>query len=698
MQRPGLPGTVTGPRHPWRWLAFGGLLWLGLAGSAPAQPAPESRTEAAASTAPAPVPAEGAGPVPIEHFFADPDFEGAKLSPSGRWLAATTATGSARVRLVVVPVANAGAATIAASFSDADIDEFHWVGDERLVFEVRDRLSGGGEQRFMPGLFAVQRTGGLISRLIRTEWQPIRDRTIAREPLEANHALLHVPQGGGREVIVGEFRWSNTGEPDGMIAKRLDIETLRTTNLSQGLPDHVGSWLFDPAGEPRLVTTLHRGRTGVHWRERDGWRLLMEADSQRTPWRPRFVDSDGRLYVTAASGRDGVAQLHRFDFATGRPEPEPLVATPGFDFRGHVISETAGGRALGVRVETDAMTTAWFDARLQALQAEADRRLPGRVNQLSCRRCDHPDMTVLIHSWSDRDPGDWIVYTAADQRWRLFARARTAIDPARMATLDFERFAARDGRSIPVWVTRPAASVAPRDRPLPTVVLVHGGPWVRGGHWRWDAQAQFLASRGYLVIEPEFRGSTGYGQDHFQAGWKQWGQAMQDDLADALLWAVAKGLSDPRRACIAGASYGGYATLMGLVRHGELFRCGAAWVAPTDLRLLYRWSNASDSIEEWRRYSNPQLIGDPETERAMLETHSPVLRAADIRRPVLLAMGGSDRRVPLEHGQAMRDALRKAQRPLEWVVYPEEGHGWAKLENRLDFYRRLERFLSEHLR
>jgi dipeptidyl aminopeptidase/acylaminoacyl peptidase len=307
-------------------------------------------------------------------------------------------------------------------------------------------------------------------------------------------------------------------------------------------------------------------------------------------------------------------------------------------------------------------------------------------------------MTVLIHSWSDRDPGDWIVYTAADQRWRLFARARTAIDPARMATLDFERFAARDGRSIPVWVTRPAASVAPRDRPLPTVVLVHGGPWVRGGHWRWDAQAQFLASRGYLVIEPEFRGSTGYGQDHFQAGWKQWGQAMQDDLADALLWAVAKGLSDPRRACIAGASYGGYATLMGLVRHGEQFRCGAAWVAPTDLRLLYRWSNASDSIEEWRRYSNPQLIGDPETERAMLEAHSPVLRAADIRRPVLLAMGSSDRRVPLEHGQAMRDALRKAQRPLEWVVYPDEGHGWAKLENRLDFYRRLERFLAEHLR
>jgi dipeptidyl aminopeptidase/acylaminoacyl peptidase len=652
----------------------------------------------AAATATAAAAASSAEPLPVELFAAEPELLAAKLSPSGRWLALTTAARAARVRLVVVDLAGAPAPAVVAAFSDADVADFHWVNDERLVFDVRDRLRGGGDQRFGAGLFAVARQGGAPTRLVRGQWEPIRERTIGREPLEPNHGLLHVPQGEGREVVVGEYRWTNADEPSGVMAKRLDTESLRTSDLSRGVPANVWSWLFDPSGNPKAVTTLFRGRGTVAWREGEAWRTLIEYDDGRAPWRPRFVDSEGRLYVTVASGEGGVTQLHRYDFAAGRPEREPLVSTPGFDFDGRIISETAGGRALGVRVETDAIATVWFDPRLKALQEEADKRLPGRVNVLDCRRCDHPDMVVLIRSFSDRVPSDFIVHTARDGQWRLFGSSRPAVDPRRMATLDFERYTARDGRSIPVWITRPAAGTAPRDKPLPTVVLVHGGPWVRGGHWRWDADAQFLASRGWVVVEPEFRGSTGYGQDHFQAGWKQWGQAMQDDVADAVKWAASKGLTDPKRVCIAGASYGGYATLMGLVRHGDLYRCGAAWVAVTDLRLMFQWRFASDSIEEWRSYSNPRLIGDPKADSAMLEANSPVLRAADIDRPLLLAMGGQDRRVPLEHGEAMRAALQRAGKPLEWVVYPDEGHGWNKFENRVDFYRRLERFLGEHLR
>jgi dipeptidyl aminopeptidase/acylaminoacyl peptidase len=642
--------------------------------------------------------APSAGPPPVELFAAEPDLLAAKLSPSGRYLALTTAGGAKRVRLVVVDLVGNTPGVVAASFGDGDVDEFHWVNDERLVFDVRDRLRGGGEQTFGGGLFSVARQGGALTRLVRTQWAQIRERVIGREPLEPNHVLLHVPQGGGREVIVGEYRWTGTGEPEGINAKRLNIENLATSNLSQGVPDNVWSWLFDPSGNPKLVTTLNKGRGTVAWREGDTWRTLIEHEAQKAPWRPRFVDSEGRLYVTVASGRGGATQLHRYDFAAGKPEREPLVSTPGFDFNGRIVSETVGGRALGVRVETDAVATVWFDPRLKALQAEADKRLPGRVNVLDCRRCDHPDMVVLIRSFSDQVPGDFIVHTAQDGQWRLFGSSRPQVDARRMATVDFESFAARDGRSIPVWVTRPAASTAPRNQPLPTVVLVHGGPWVRGGHWRWDADAQFLASRGYVVVEPEFRGSTGYGQEHFRAGWKQWGQAMQDDVADAVKWAATKGFTDPKRVCIAGASYGGYATLMGLVRHGELYRCGAAWVAATDLRLMFQWRFTSDSIEEWRSYSNPQLIGDPKADLAMLEANSPVLRAADINRPLLLVMGGADRRVPLEHGESMRAALERAGKAVEWKVYHDEGHGWNKFENRVDFYRRLERFLGEHLR
>jgi dipeptidyl aminopeptidase/acylaminoacyl peptidase len=221
---------------------------------------------------------------------------------------------------------------------------------------------------------------------------------------------------------------------------------------------------------------------------------------------------------------------------------------------------------------------------------------------------------------------------------------------------------------------------------------------MRGRQWEWDADAQFLASRGYVVLEPEFRGSTGYGRALYRGGFRQWGQAMQDDLIDALDWAVKQGIVDPKRVCLAGASYGGYATLMGLVRHGERFRCGVAWVGVTDPRLMYKWRNDYDVGTESREHFYPELIGDPVKDAAMLDAHTPVLHAGRIDKPLMLAYGGSDRRVPLVHGERMKKALEAAGRPPEWVLYPDEGHDWEKLETRLDFAARLEAFLARHLR
>jgi dipeptidyl aminopeptidase/acylaminoacyl peptidase len=411
------------------------------------------------------------------------------------------------------------------------------------------------------------------------------------------------------------------------------------------------------------------------------------------PFSPRFVDGRGTLYVNQPTA-SGDEVLKRYDFARGEPEREPLVSTPGFDFSGRMVSETTGSRALGVRVQVDAETTHWFDPRMKALQDEADMRLPGRVNRLSCRRCDAPDMTVLVRSFSDRDPGQFWVHTAADGGWRKVGDVRRGTDPRRMATTTFERIPTRDGQRLPVWITRPPGAQGP----LPTVVLVHGGPWVRGRVWEWDADAQFLASRGYLVIEPEFRGSRGYGHAWYRAGWREWGRSMQDDVADALLWAAKEGQADPRRACIAGASYGGYSTLMGLIRHPELYRCGVAWVAVTDPRLMFEWRYGTDQSDEVRELDYPRLIGDPVVDAERINAVTPVLHAARIQAPVLLAMGGEDRRVLLVHGRRMRDALTEAGRPPEWVVYDDEGHGWYKLSTRLDFASRLESFLAKHLK
>ncbi len=228
---------------------------------------------------------------------------------------------------------------------------------------------------------------------------------------------------------------------------------------------------------------------------------------------------------------------------------------------------------------------------------------------------------------------------------------------------------------------------------------MHGGPYVRGGEWGWKADAQFLASRGYAVLEPEYRGSTGFGQKHYRAGWKQWGLKMQDDIADGATWAIAEGIVAPKRICIAGASYGGYATPMGLLNDPSLFKCGIDWVGVNDIGLLYtgRWSFRSDMSDNYRRYGMPELVGDMVKDAAQFKATSPLAQAARITQPLLLAYGGADVRVPLYHGQKFHDAVKATNPHVEMVVYQEQGHGWVLPKNRIDFWGRVEKFLDQHI-
>lgn len=645
----------------------------------------------AAQDAPAPLipPAAFYGPATIEHT---------ELSPSGRWLALRTAVGGERAALMVFDLERWRMNDQAVRYMDADVGRFSWVNDERLVYTLTDRQRGGGDQRWGGGLFSVRFDGTQPRMLVQLN-RPflMSERRVGREPLAYNHVLLHVPDGGGDEVIIGEVQRDASGDFKGLVAKRLNVVNGSSVSLSIGLPVDAWHWWFDARGEPRVILSRKAGRQTVHWRESgtNVWRQLAEFPAYEAPFEPRFVDSAGDFFVVTPSQRHEGSELRRFDIASGKPLDEAVVSAPGFDFKGSLVSETQGGRTLGVRVVTDAETTVWSDPRLAALQLEADRILPGKINRLNCRRCDADDMTVIVDSWSDTDPGQIWVYFAKTQRWRKFGDERPQIDPKLMARTDFERIRARDGLELPVWITRPAGAAG---KALPAVLLVHGGPWVRGRHWRWKADAQFLASRGYVVIEPEFRGSEGYGLKLLRAGYKQWGRAMQDDLLDAVEWAAGKGWVDPTKVCIAGSSYGGYATLMGLVRHPKAYRCGVAWAAVTDPRLLFEWRNDSDVSDEARQFDYPLLVGDPVADARMLADVAPVLNAQHIRAPLLLAFGGSDQRVPSVHGTRMRDALSAAGNPPEWVLYPDEGHGWYKLATRLDFAARVEDFLARHLK
>ncbi|MDC8772227.1 S9 family peptidase [Roseateles albus] len=644
-------------------------------------------------------------PVPLERFFQRPSVLEAKLSPSGKQLALTTSKGGTRAGLVVVDLGEGTKVTRAGGFSDADIVQFDWVGDKRLVFSVADLEAGSGEdRRYAPGLYAADPDGGNLRQLVRRQGKPFVSSGDSRDiALEWNHRLLAVPleQEGVRpeEVVVGKMDFGDN-EVRTLTPLWLNVRTGRTRGFElNSAPTGTVHWLFDSKGQARVAGTRVKDKVALHWRGpgEENWRQLAEGSMLKPPFTPSAVDDAGNLYVKFIEGPEGYAVLSRFDFEKGVPLRPALVTTPGFDMRGGMVLDRAGGRALGVRVDTDGEQTIWFDEGMKRMQALADEMLPGRVNRLNCRRCGADDMVVLVRSFSDRDPGRLYLYEAAKKRWQPVSTVLEGIEPKRMATVDLQRIKARDGRDLPVWLTQPAGSQA--GQPLPTVVLVHGGPWVRIGHWQWQAMEQFLASRGYLVISPEFRGSEGYGEAHYKAGWKQWGQTMQDDVADALLWAQKQGLASDK-ACIAGASYGGYSTLMGLIKHPELYRCGVAWVAVTDPSLFINgaWWLDDDVGGSGRRYMLPELVGDVEKDAAMLNANSPLVQAKRIQAPLLLAFGESDKRVPLVHGTRLRAALTEAGRPPEWVTYENESHSWRKVETHVDFARRVEKFLGQHLK
>ena len=496
-------------------------------------------------TAPA-LAADDASRLPIRAFVRHPDILAVQLSPSGRWLALTTGSEGKRIALAVVDLEGKEAINVVANFSDVDVRSFRWVNDDRLVFNTIDFAVGAGEQRFGPGLYSVRRDGSEQRQLIRGEGYLLREAraAVGREPLAWNHELLAVPRDGGNEVIVGSYQLNAQYEVQGVNALRLDITTGRTVSLAGARPDHAVRWWFDTLGNPRVIATLYQGESAYWWKgEADApWRQLAAFPADSAPYWPVFIDAKGTLYVSQPTGERGIAELKRYDFAAGRPEAQAIVSTPGFDFAGRLITDSEGGRVFGISLATDAAQTVWFDARLKAIQKLADERFPGHVNTVSCARCDDPKV-VLVSSYSDRDPGSIWVYRPADSAWQEIGKVRKDIDPKAMATLDFHRIKARDGEDLPLWVTaRPAAKGA---APRPAILLVHGGPWVRGTDWHWDGQAQFLASRGYVVIEPEFRGGTGFGSRHFEQGWKHWGDTMQDDLADAVAWAGAQGVGRP---------------------------------------------------------------------------------------------------------------------------------------------------------
>ncbi|MBI3368124.1 MAG: S9 family peptidase, partial [Burkholderiales bacterium] len=360
---------------------------------------------------------------------------------------------------------------------------------------------------------------------------------------------------------------------------RIDVQTQDQVMLNFDMPGTPLQWVYDTEGTPLVVSTISSefwtdNTTVSHWHRRTmdaPWQELAKFPLTEVAWWPMYLSRDGQsLVVRSTEGRDTSA-VFRYDLAE-RSIKEMMA--------GHPTEDIIGGERLWasedfLRVSTYGMhpTVHWFDARWAALQKAVDAALPDRINALS----GDSRGRVLVLSGGDVDPGHWYLLDTATMAMRLVSPARPDIDPKRMRPKRIVSYTAPDGLTIPAYLTLPEGPA----QPGPAVVLIHGGPWVRDG-WNWDPLVQLLASRGYAVLQPQFRGSDGFGKRFMQAGNGQWGLAMQDDIT------ASAGHADPKRICIYGASYGGYAAMWGLAKTPELYRCGISFAGVSDLNFMFK--------------------------------------------------------------------------------------------------------------
>jgi len=634
----------------------------------------------------------------VESFFSDPQIRSAILSPSGHYVAILSKGPDGGQALAVRDTADLKKLTVVAgTSSDGDeITAVHWINENRIGFTIKNsriEFEGNLDE------YATDRDGSNLTHLISGNWEHNQQNlgsNIKDKLLTADYAFYGSTHDGSDDIIVEKYIFNHID----MYANethlyRLNTKTRRLSELSEGnVPGNVYRWLLDADDVPRLAVSQLKGQCVTSYRAPGSadWAEIDNSDCYKDKkFDPVFFDGASILYVTAPyKGHDA---LFRYDLKKMQMASEPLMAVDGFDFKGSPEIDEVAKKVLGVHYDSDAKSTVWLEPRFKEMQKKVDGILTQTVNTITCGFDCLNSPAMLVISSSDRQPTQYFIYTVATNSMIGLGGAHPDIKPAQMGLRDFYHYPARDGLSIPVYVTMPPGKA---NGPLPTVVLVHGGPGVRGSSWEWESEAQFLASRGYVVIQPEFRGSTGFGFAHFQAGWKQWGRSMQDDLADAAKWSIQKGWSDPKRVAIMGASYGGYATLMGLIKNPEIFRCGVEWAGVTDIDMMFTKAE-SDATLESLHYDMQTLVGDPVADAAIFRENSPLSNAAKLTQPLLIAHGAQDRRVPIAQATDFRSAVSKANPHVEWIVYTNEGHGWHHEDNRIDFWKHVETFLDKNL-
>jgi dipeptidyl aminopeptidase/acylaminoacyl peptidase len=656
---------------------------------------------ACAAHAFAQTPTTAIAPLSAAALFRNADVLRPTLSPNGAHMAVLARRSDKRDRLNIAVInLDTNRSVFVTPFDDSDVVEMHWVNSNRLIFTTGNILDAAGNT--VPwrqgGMFAIDRDGQNARRLV----SPLgTGDAIVLRPRYA--IFLQAVSDTSDEVVVA----TNDNNIEALDVYRMNTRTARKTLLSFESPGDSRNWVLDKNGIPRGTMTQTRTRTASYWRagENSKWQRLWEGEFTEQGSAVAGIDYDGSLIVSTYQGartlpttsgglfvnsvssnnpalRD-TGGLARADPQTGQLR-EWIFAHARVD-HGDLVFDPIKKKLVGVRYIDERGQTHWLDESWRNIQRAIDQALPGNVNYFTPPQ---QSKRMLVVSASTKHPGSVYEYDFASRKLKFLFDFRSGNPSESMAETRFARFPARDRTPLAALMTQPLGVTA--NRPAPTVVIVPGGPWAQAPCLCFDAEAQYFAQRGFAVIVPIYRGQLGLGHRHWVGGNKQWGLAMQDDVADAVDYAVKQGIADPARIAIMGASYGGYAALQGAAKTPSLYKAAIAMASPTDLQLFQSitWADYSDTA--FQKHIAPVLIGDESRDAEQLRATSPVNNAASFAGPVLLAYGGEDRRIPQQHGTRMRDALERVNKQVEWLYKADEGHGFTLLENRIEYYSRAE--------
>lgn len=628
--------------------------------------------------------------VPASAFARPMEYHNAVLSPTGEYIAVQRS--AEKGKQLVAIVATADMSLLGHVPASHDFSPFNpvWANDERLIVQISQDLRREEFQRANGELLAVDFDGDNRQMIVQQSNLVTDGRdynkpsnslfgfaTVAhRLPNEKNHVLIRFSpygRGGQRPVLY-----------------KINISRGSTTRIAEA-PTSGASFVFSPEGELRYSVGLDEAALE---NGRNEWVTHRYVDGEWTQLDKLALDADALSILASASNAEIYVQtghldkpdrVYRYDLETGEKSvvfAHSTVDPAAFDF------DRTTGELIAVHfddgypnlhlVSEDHVYSQWYPALWEAFGGL-------RVRIISSSD-DH--RLLMLHVSGDTEPGQYRLFDTQTRDMKYLFNAASWLDPEKMAETQPISFEARDGLEIHGYLTLPANG----DEPAPLVVMPHGGPYGVRDRWRFDADVQFLASRGYGVLQVNFRGSAGYGWGFGESGYGKWGTDIQHDIIDGTRWAADLEAIDAGRICIAGASFGGYSALMAPTIDPDLYQCAVGVAGVYDLELM--WSTGDiERRQSGENYLQKAIGRDSETLRAS----SPLHNIDKLEIPVLLAHGGKDWRVDVKHFKRMVEALEASNHPLETLFEKREGHGFYDEENRAEYLQTLESFLARHI-